>query len=140
MTGIDTMQHKRCKLSHEVVRCPPDMDVRVGGDGDVSGRPLIQALRKEVLYKLSIRRKGDGFDWSLEVEMVQDHCSLKIHEQGSAICNTCGRHYMWRDIDLPSSITSRICASGLRAIAAMFLRVSKGRVRDLLLCWSITTR
>ena len=92
MTGIGTMQYKRCKLSHEVVGCPPDIEVRVGSDGDISGWLLTQALWKEVEYKLSIRRKGDGLDWSLKVEMVQDHCSLKIHQQSSAVCITCQRH------------------------------------------------
>jgi len=139
MPSIGTMQYKRCKLSHEVVRCPPDVEVRVGRDGDVPGRPLTQALRKEVQYKLSIRRKGDGLDWSLKVEMVQDHCSLKIHQQSSAVCITCQRHQTWRNVNRPSSTTSRMCASALRAMAAMFLRVSKGSVRDLLLRWSITT-
>jgi hypothetical protein len=95
MTGIGTMQYKRCKLSHEVVRCPPDVEVRVGSDGDVPGWLLIQASRKEVQYKLSIRRKSDGLDWSLKVEMVQDHCSLKIHQQSSAVCITCQRHQTW---------------------------------------------
>ena len=88
MTGIGTMQYKWCKLSHEVVWCPPDVEVRVGSDGDVSSWLLTHALRKDLEYKLSIRRKGDGLDWSLKVEMVQDHCSLKIHQQSSAICIT----------------------------------------------------
>ena len=92
MAGIGTMQYKRCKLSHEVVWCSPDVEVRVGSDGDVSSWLLTQGLRKEGEYKLSIRRKGDGLDWSLEVEMVQDHSSLKIHQQSSAICITRQRH------------------------------------------------
>lgn len=79
MTGIGTMQYEWCKLSHEVVWCPPNIGVRAGSDRDVPDRPLIQVLRKEVQYKLSIRRKADGLDWSLKVEMMQDHGSLKIH-------------------------------------------------------------
>jgi hypothetical protein len=94
MAGVGTMQYKRCKLSHEVVRCPPDIEVRVGIDGDIPDWLSTQALRKEVQYKLSIRRKSDGLDWSLKVEMVQDHRSLKIHQQSSTVCNTCQRHGM----------------------------------------------
>jgi hypothetical protein len=79
MTSIGTPQYKRCKLSHEVVWCTPDIKVRVRSNGNIPDWLSIQALGKGVQYKLSIRRKGDGLDWSLKVEMMQDHRSLKIH-------------------------------------------------------------
>jgi len=43
MASVGTVQYKGCKLSHEVVRCPPDVEVRVRSDGDVPGWLLTQA-------------------------------------------------------------------------------------------------
>lgn len=97
MTSVGTMEYKRCKLPHEVVRCPPDVNVRVRSDGDVPNWLLTQASRKEMQYKLSVRRKGNSLDWTLKVEMVQDYCSLKIHQQSSAVCTTCRRLQTWRN-------------------------------------------
>ncbi len=45
------------------------------------------------------------------------------------------RHSRTGNDDVPSSTLSRTWAPGLRAIAAMFLRFSKGNVYDLLLLW-----
>jgi len=61
-----------------MIRCPPDIEVRVGSDGYISDWLLIQASRRKVEYKLSVRRKSGGLDWSFKVEMVQDYCSPKI--------------------------------------------------------------
>ena len=39
-------------------------------------------------YELSVRRKGDGLDWSFKGDMVQDYCTPKIQQQCPTVCNT----------------------------------------------------
>jgi hypothetical protein len=73
--------------------------------------------------------------------MMQYDASSYVHEQRTAVyvllvtfrtrTGTCG---------VPSSTLIRTFESGLRAIAAMFFRFSKGNVYDLLLCMINTVR
>lgn len=74
----------------------------------------------------------DGF---LEVKVMEHNPALEVHEESSAVYAYAvqGKTRTRPTYDAPSSTLTRILASGLSAITAMFLRFSKGNVYDLLL-------
>lgn len=85
---------------------------------------------------LSIWRKLNSLYWLMEIEMMEYDPSAEVDQQRPTIYIhivspgwLCGG----RPVAVPSSIEMRIFESGLNAIAAIFLRFSKGKVNDLLL-------
>lgn len=84
---------------------------------------------------LSIRGELDRIHLFVKVEVVQDHCTSKIHKEGSPVYTQEVKTHQQKDKhwDGPSSTLIKTLESGLSAMTAMFLRFSKERVYDLFL-------
>jgi hypothetical protein len=69
MARIRPVQNKRCKLADKVVRCLPDLNVRVVRDSN----------------ERSIGRKLDSLDGLFEVKMVEDNAPAEADQEGSPV-------------------------------------------------------
>ena len=69
MSCIRPMQNERSKLAYKVIRCLPDLNVRVMGHGNEG----------------SVRRKFDSLDWLFKVEMVEDDAPTRVNEKSPSI-------------------------------------------------------
>ena len=122
MSRIRSVQIERRKLADKVVGSLPNLDVRIVCHGN----------------ERSIGRKFDGVDWLFEVEMVNDDTPAEVDEQSSSVCVVVGNEWTWWKTDevltAPSSTLIKMFPCGLRAMAAIFLRFWKAKVKDLLLC------
>jgi hypothetical protein len=101
------MQNKWCELAYKVVRCLPNLNVRFVCDSN----------------ERSVGRKLDMLDWLFEIEMVEDDSATKVNEESPPICE--GMNTGWsmkKAWAVPSSTLIRMFPSGLKAIAAIFLR------------------
>ncbi len=70
MACIRPVQNKRRKLANQMVRCLPDLSVRVMCHGNE--RP--------------VGRKLDSLDRLFEVKMVEDNAPAEADQEGSPIC------------------------------------------------------
>ena len=72
MTRIRPVQNKRCKLADKMVRCLPDLNVRVVRHSN----------------ECSVGRKLDSLDGLFEVEMVEDNAPAEADQEGPPVCGS----------------------------------------------------
>lgn len=137
MACILPMKHERREFADEVVRGLPDLHVGVMGDCDVSDVFSQYECQEgtERVYLLSGEKRiaWTGF---LKLKWWRTTARRKLTNRARPSVRANQSVSFTRPSKIPhrpSSTAIRTCPFGLSAIAAIFLRVSNGRVRDLLL-------